>query len=100
MLVDDLVFLQGDDASRVFDIMYPAGNAYGSDRTLRQALNEMLSMTSDDHTVTIKELETYGASGQFRTKYHILIWSYAYNWIALYRKVTKKEARVRELVAI
>lgn len=98
MLVDCLGFYQGDDATGIFEVMYPSGKSGGDRKTLRQALRHVLEMTGDDRETVIRELETYGASGVMQTKDHVMVWNYAYNWVALYRRVTKKEAKERQLV--
>lgn len=103
MYVQELAFLQGDDASEFFGVLYPKGMQYEP----RKALAFMLERADgDEERPVTATLGFSGHSGMLTTKYHVLQWSYPHNWVALYVKVTKKqlkemgwkETRNRELV--
>jgi hypothetical protein len=89
--VQELVFLQGDDASEFFGVLYPKGMQYKP----QQALEFLREHTSEDGGRNVELFDPKGMSGQFSNKYFIMTWNYAYNWVALYLKVTKKELRAQ-----
>ncbi len=98
--VKELVFLQGDDAAEIFELLYPKGGVKLT-RTPRDLISHLLSYVSDDAELRVTELDDRWASGRITTKDHILAWNFAYCEIALYLKVTKKELRAkgRQLVS-
>lgn len=89
--VQELVFLQGDDASEFFAVLYPKGMQYEP----QKALEFLREHTSEDGGRNVELFDPKGMSGQFSTKYFIMTWNYAYNWVALYLKVTKKELKAQ-----
>lgn len=94
-LVHELVHLDGEDAKEAFGILYPNG---GMRSNGKNAIEHLLQYASDDFVLKAVELEDQGATGFVRTKFHILEWSYPFQWITLYLRVTKKAAREAQRV--
>lgn len=93
--VRELVFLQGDDAREIFDLLYPNGGVRMV-KDPRTVVQYLLQFTSDDAQLPVTELDDRWGSGRVVTKDHIMVWNYAYCEIALYLKVTKKELRAKQ----
>ncbi len=89
--VKELVFLQGEDTDEFFRVLYPKGMVFEP----RRALEYMLEYADGDEGRPVTRLTPNGFSGVLNTKHHVLQWNYAYRWIALYLKVTKKELRAQ-----
>ena len=95
-----VAFLQGDDATTIFNVMYPKGNTNGDRHTVRAAHDAMIEYIDENASDDVQLLPTTGYSGYLSTKYFVMQWNYAHNWIALYRKVYKKDiAEMREVKA-
>lgn len=90
--VREIAFLQGDEATGAFDIMYPSGRSGGDNKTMRATIDYLLQFAPDvPSEPTGFDWSAFLFTGRFTTKYHILVWNYPKNWICLYQKVTKKE---------
>lgn len=97
-LAHELAFLQGDDASRIFsEFMYPKGKSYGTDTTMRNAIQELIRHAPGDFEPRVFVLEHSDSwlhkSASYGTKDHVLVWNFAYNWVGLYLKVSRKQAK-------
>ncbi len=90
ILVEPVVFMQGDDAADIFRIMYPEGKAYGSERTMRNVL-EALKAHDNGEKLKWEILDTTGTTGIYRTKDHIITWNYPLCWVAFYRRTNKRK---------
>ena len=104
MKVRQVAFLQGDDATEIFKIMYPANPhngtiSNGSPRTLRLA-HDVLIEYIDKNATGMEDLPTNGYTGHLSTKHFLMTWNYPHNWVALYQKFTKADIkRESELIA-
>lgn len=93
-----VAFLQGDDASVIFDIMYPVGKSAGDRHTIRAAHDAMIEYIDENPTSRVELLPTSTYTGYLSTKHYVLMWNYPYNWVALYQKVWKKDiAEVKKI---
>lgn len=94
ILVEHVVYLQGDEANEVFRIMYPEGKAYGSTKSMQNVL-EYLKEYDNGDPIRWEELDTAGTTGIYRTKYHIITWNYPLCWISLYRRTNKRKLGIK-----
>lgn len=95
-----VAFLQGDDATTIFNIMYPKGNTGGDRRTIRAAHDAMIEYIDEHAKPVVELLPTNTYTGYLSTKHFVLMWNYPYNWVALYQKVHKKDmAEMQEVKA-
>lgn len=94
ILVEPVVFLQGDDAADIFRIMYPEGKSYGSPKTLKAVVDALKEFDTGEK-VQWEELDTSGTTGIHRTKDHIVTWNYPLCWIAFYRRTTKRAQGIK-----
>jgi len=84
--------VNADAAKDIFKIMYPTGNSAGNDKTMRAALKRTIEAIGDK-SHQILPLPQIGYSGMYEQGNHIMMWNYAYGWIAVYKKI-------RELVSV
>lgn len=86
-----VAFLQGDDATAIFNIMYPKGNSNGDRKTVRAAHDAMIEYIDENAPDRVELLPYKTTSGHLNTKHFVFMWNYAHNWVALYQKVYKKD---------
>jgi len=79
-----------DIAREIFKIMYPAGNSTGNEQTMRAALRRTLKAVGTK-TYNVVPLNLSGTSGNYEHDDYIMIWNYAYNWIAVYKKMPSEK---------
>lgn len=94
ILVEHVVFLQGDQANEVFQIMYPEGKAYGSEKAMRNVLEYLKGYDNGD-SIKWEILDTTGTTGIFRTKYYIITWNYPLCYISLYRRTSMRALGIK-----
>jgi len=94
LLVENVVFLQGDEADKVFRLMYPEGSAYGSGKAMQNVL-ECLKEYNNGDSAEWEELDTVGTTGILRTKHYVITWNYPLRWIAFYKRTSLRKLGIK-----
>lgn len=98
--VQEIIYLQGDDADEAFKILYPDwSDGLTGWATTESTLAMLEHLKQWDYG---EPTETYLWEGigpgvdMYRTRYYIMTWDFGHGWVSLKRRITIKEVKERE----